>query len=104
LTGKILIIGNYYEPLHLMRGKTKVNENMELKNYQFVFNSNIFRTKYATVYGVSSYEAAKNMIIAKINEMWWCEEMKRNMLAELNDYSNSEEETEIENGTIDFPD
>lgn len=76
---------------------------INLKNYQFVCKGNIFRHKYITVYGVESYEIAKNMIIEKIAGVWWGVEMKRKQISELDKDYNSEGNSEIRNGTMDFP-
>jgi len=74
----------------------------EIKNYQFILK-NVFKTTYVTVYGVKNYSVARNLVIDKIKNSGWAKEYKAEMLAELDIYYNTEEETEIENGTVDFP-
>jgi len=75
---------------------------IELKNYQFILKD-IFRDTYVTVYSVKDYIIARNLVIDKIKTSGWAKEYKTKMLTELDEYYNTEEETEIENGTIDFP-
>jgi len=74
-----------------------------LKSYQFILKANMFKELYITVYGVNNYSIAKEKVIDKIRQSGWCNEMIQAQIEELNEDYNSEEETEIENGTIDFP-